>query len=118
MAQLGHYKNRERLHADVHNLLQNIRTLKPRVRSFQTPDGAGLMLFYLGGTMPIEYKGSSYSSGAVLELELDVSLCFVVFGHAPAQPSFDHELLICLPASINQSNSTINKPQARGTTSR
>ncbi|CAD7928881.1 unnamed protein product [Amoebophrya sp. A120] len=61
LAQLPAYTNLPRLTADVTFLLNQIRTLKPHVKHFGSPNGATVQLFVLGGTFPIQYKGGRYN---------------------------------------------------------
>lgn len=54
------YENRARLRNDVVELLRTTPTLVPAAQEFRSP-GKSATLFYLGGVLPISYKGSVYN---------------------------------------------------------
>lgn len=54
------YENRSTLRNHVVNLLQGTPTLVPAAQEFKSP-GKTATLFYLGGVLPINYKGSVYN---------------------------------------------------------
>ncbi|CAK0803418.1 unnamed protein product [Prorocentrum cordatum] len=54
------YENRAALRNHVVNLLQSTPTLVPAAQEFRSP-GKTATLFYLGGVLPINYKGATYN---------------------------------------------------------
>ena len=57
---LPHYPQRLRALQDATMLMQQVRTLQPKIEAFSTPEGRSVTLFYLQGSVPVSHQGRDF----------------------------------------------------------
>jgi len=59
--QVSAYRDKGRVRSDCVNLIQNLRSLHPKLGNHISSDGHNLRLFMLNGTIPIHFSGATYN---------------------------------------------------------
>jgi len=113
VSQILFYEDPHRLKADVQNLMQVQRALRPKVETFHQGNSGKMTLFYLYGTVPIVYGGQTYNIPMTIYFDppypTQPPRCFVSptadMKIKPRHKHVDDKGMVFLPY-LNQWNST------------